>query len=263
MQRFSELLVLPTLLVSVGCKKVDEAPKEYETAVAYLFENFTEEDPAGLVDTIDFLDDWLQGSDLESAEEGLSIQNLPGSAVRNLSGHAHGTDGLKGVSVATKSRYETCVLMEALTQYSFARMMPDVYNTYEREFDEGQDCIANRKCLWAEGSVYSVADWGILGEVEADRRIEYRWVETDKGWAFLQRWWLTEVSTGTRLGLTIDDQYYIGVNFPISTGSRRVHASWLTMEMSTGDASTGASNQLIKNWQKDAEELDTWIDENL
>ena len=42
MQRFSELLVLPTLLVSVGCKKVDEAPKEYETAVAYLFENFTE-----------------------------------------------------------------------------------------------------------------------------------------------------------------------------------------------------------------------------
>ena len=94
MQRFSELLVLPTLLVSVGCKKVDEAPKEYETAVAYLFENFTEEDPAGLVDTIDFLDDWLQGSDLESAEEGLSIQNLPGSAVRNLSGHAHGTDGL-------------------------------------------------------------------------------------------------------------------------------------------------------------------------
>jgi len=251
-------------MLGLGCKKVDEAPKEYESAVAYLFENFAEEEPEELVETIAFLDEWLEGSDLTSAEEGLSIENLPRTAVRNLSGHAHQTEGLKGVSVATKSRYETCVLMEALTQYSFARMMPDVYTTYDREFDEGQDCIANRNCLWAEGSVYSVADWGILGEVTADRRIEYRWVETEKGWAFLQRWWLTETSTGTRLDLTIDDQYYVGVNFPISNGgTRRVHASWLTMEMSTGDASTGASNQLIKNWQNDADELDAWIDDNL
>ena len=61
----------------------------------------------------------------------------------------------------------------------------------------------------------------------------------------------------------VDDQYYVGINYPISTGTRRIHASWLTMEMSTGDASTGASNQLIKNWKKDAEDLDAWISENL
>ena len=256
-------LVVPLVLAGFGCKKVDEAPKEYEGAVAYVFEHFADEDPAQLVETVEFLDEWLVGADLEAAEEGLSIENLPKSAVKNLAGHAHQTQGLQGVSLATKSGYETCTLMESLTQYSFARMMPDVYTVYDREFDEGQDCIATMECFWAEGSVYSVADWGLLGEVTADRRIEFRWIETEQGWAFLQRWWLTEVSTGTRLDLTIDDQYYVGINYPISAGTRGIHASWLTMEMSTGDASTGASNQLIKNWKKDAEDLDAWISENL
>ena len=115
----------------------------------------------------------------------------------------------------------------------------------------------------ATGTVYTVADWGILGEVTAQRNIEFRWVELEEDWAFIQRWWLTESSTGTRLGLTIDDQYYVGINYPKGQGSRRIHASWLTMQMTTGDASTGASNQLIKNWEKDAEELDQWIDANL
>jgi len=262
MRAFSRL-VIPLMLAAFGCKKVEEAPKEYETAVATVFEQFADEDPAELVEVVEYLDEWLEGNNLASAEEGLSIQNLPQSAVRDLAGHAHSTKGLEGVSVATTSRYETCALMEALTQYSFAKMMPDTYITYDRDFDEGQDCIASRNCLWAEGHVYSVADWGLLGEVTADRRIEFRWIETDKGWAFLQRWWLTEESTGTRLDLSIDDQYYVGINFPVASGTRRVHASWLTMEMSTGDASTGASNQLIKNWQKDADELDAWMDANL
>ena len=256
-------IFLPFMVVTMGCKRVEEAPKEYETAVAHVFEHFADEDSSSLVENIAYLEEWLTGSNLTSAEEGLSVQNLPKSAVGSLEGHSHSVSGLQGVSLSTDSRYDTCTLMEALTQYSFARMMPDVYDTYDRQFDLGQDCISDRDCMWAEGSVYSVADWGILGQVTADRRIEYRWLETDDGWAFIQRWWLTEPSTGTRLGLKIQDQFYVGINFPLEQGTRRVHASWLTMEMTTGDASTGASNQLINNWEKDADELDQWIDDNL
>ena len=42
-----------------------------------------------------------------------------------------------------------------------------------------------------------------------------------------------------------------------------MHASWLKMEMSTGDATESGAKQLIRNWEKDAEDLDAWIDENL
>ena len=255
--------VLLGLALSLGACRPPEAPQEYQDLVGFLFEHFEDEDPAELEAGLLNLSDWLAGENLESAEDGLGIANLPKSAIAGLEGHEHSVDDIEGVSVATESGHGGKVLMEALTQYSFARIMPDVYLEYDRQFEEGKGCIVERDCLWAEGTVYSVADWGLLGEVEADRRIQFRWVETEEGWVFLQRWWLTEPSTGSKLNLVIDDQYYVGANFGIKGGTRRVHASWLTMQMSTGDASKGAANQLLSNWKKDAEDLDAWIDENL
>ncbi len=249
-------------LFALGCRP-PEAPEEYEELVGYLFEHAADEDEDALIAGLDNLDAWLTGENLELAEEGMTITNLADSAVEVLAGHQHSTADLAGVSLSTGSAHDGQTLMEALTQYNFKTIIPDVYLEYDRAFEEGQDCIVDRGCLWAEGEVYSLADWGLLGEVEADRRIECRWVETDAGWVFLQRWWLTAPSTGSKLDLVISDQYYIGVNFPLSSGTRRVHASWLTMSMSTGDASEGAANQLIDSWQSDAEGLDAWIDENL
>lgn len=263
MNRSTAAPLLFSLSLALGACRPPEAPKEYQALVGFLFEHFEDEDPAELEAGLLNLSDWLQGENLESAEEGMSITSLPKSAVQGLEGHAHTVEGVEGVSIATESAHGGKVLMEALTQYSFARIMPDVYLEYDRTFEEGKGCIVERDCLWAEGTVYSVADWGILGEVEADRRIQFRWVETEDGWVFLQRWWLTEPSTGSKLDLVIDDQYYVGANFPMSGGTRRVHASWLTMQTSTGDTSKGAANQLLKNWKQDAEDLDAWIDENL
>ena len=255
-------LSLLTLIAVTGCRPA-EAPEDYEELVGFLFEHAADEDEAELIAGLENLHLWLEGENLATAEEGVSIQNLPESAVTDLAGHAHAVTDLAGVSLATSSGYDGTVLMEALTQYSFADMMPDVYITYDREFEEGKSCIVTRECLWAEGTVYSLADWGVLGEVEAERRIEFRWIELEDDWVFLQRWWLVEPSTGSALDLEISDQYYIGVNFPLDDGTRRVHASWLNMSMSTGDASSLAANNLINNWKKDAEDLDAWIDENL
>ena len=249
-------------MLACGCR-APEAPKEYEDLVAFLFEHAGDDDDAELVAGIDNLTDWLNGEQLDRAEAGMTIGPLPETAIDSLEGESLGVAGLAGVSLVTQSDYCADLLMEALTQYSFATIMPDVYTVYDREFDIGDDCIVDRSCLIAEGHVYSIADWGLLGDVEANRQIEFRWVETALGWVFLQRWWLTEPSTGSALDLVIANQYYIGINLPMDQGTRRVHASWLTMEMSTGDASDGAANQLIDNWNADAEELDDWIDENL
>jgi hypothetical protein len=255
-------LFLPVLISLMGCKP-PEAPKEYEALLGYIFEHTADEDDEALVVGLDNLADWLQDDQLTEAQAGYTLGTIPDAAIQGLAGHAHTNDGLEGVSLVTQSGYGGKKLMEALTQYSFKTIMPDVYLTYDRSFDEGKRCIVDRDCLWADGSVYTLADWGLLGEVEADRRIEFRWVNTGSGWVFLQRWWLTAPSTGTKLDLRIQDQYYIGINYKGGSGTRRVHASWLTMEMSTGDQTSNGSKQLIKNWEKDADDLDAWMDENL
>ena len=255
-------LILPVLVALVGCKP-PEAPKEYEALMGYIFEHTADEDDEELVLGLNNLSDWLKGDQLEEAQAGYTLGTIPGSAIADLSGHKHTNQGLEGVSLVTQSSYGGKKLMEALTQYSFKTIMPDVYLTYDREFDEGKGCIVDRGCTWADGDVYSVADWGLLGEVTADRRIEFRWVESDAGWVFLQRWWLTEPSTGTKLDLKIQDQYYIGINYPSNGGTRRVHASWLKMQMSTGDATESGAKQLIRTGKKTPTRLDAWIDENL
>ena len=67
---------------------------------------------------------------------------------------------------------------------------------------------------------------------------------------FPQRWWLTEPSTGSSLGLVIHNQYYVGATMPTDTGALRIHASWLSMELSTGDASDGAAISLFQTGKR-------------
>ena len=106
--------------------RAPEAPQEYEDLVGYIFEHADDEDDALLLAGLSNLTTWLEGDNLTSAEGGLTIESLPDSAVEGLSGHAHTTEGLAGVSLVTDSQYCSETLMDALTQYSFATIMPSV-----------------------------------------------------------------------------------------------------------------------------------------
>ena len=249
------------MLIFLSCN-APQAPEDYQELVSYLFTNMDHEDATYPSAGLENLQSWLDSSDTALVEDGVQIDQLALEAVEALPGENHSVVDLSGVSVVTESSYGPDVIADALTQYSFAEMMPDVYDVYDRTFSQGQDCIVDAECDWAEADAYTVADWGLLGKVEAQRMIQFRWVETSFGPVFLQRWWLTEPSTGSSLGLVIHNQYYIGATMPTASGALRIHASWLSMELSTGDASDGAANQLISNWKKDAESLDTWIEEN-
>ena len=245
-----------------ACKPPPQAPADYEQLLDYIFAHSGDDDDAELVAGLNNLQLWLEEEDTTELIEGNSISILSSESVENLEGEHHLED-LKGVSLLTDSGYDSTILMEALTQYSFAEIMPDVYLTYDREFDTGKNCIVEKECLFATGNVFTVADWGILGEVTAQRNIEFRWIELDDGWAFVQRWWLTEPSTGTKLDLRIDNQYYIGINYASPQGTTRIHGSWINMSLSTGDASDSAAQQVIRGWKNDAENLDLWISENI
>ena len=246
----------------LACKAPPQAPADYEQLLDYIFTHSGDEDDAELVAGLQNLQLWLEEEDTSNLIEGNSISILSSTAVENLEGQ-HDLEDLKGVSLITESSYNGQILMEALTQYSFAEIMPDVYLTYDREFDVGKNCIVEKECFWASGTVFTIADWGILGEVTAQRNIEFRWVELEDDWAFVQRWWLTEPSTGTKLDLQIDNQYYIGINYASDIGTLRIHGSWINMTLSTGDASDSAAQQVIRGWKNDAENLDLWISENI
>ena len=167
----------------LGCKPPPQAPADYEQLLDYIFAHSGDEDDAELVAGLINLQTWLNESDTTDLMEGNSISVLSENSVGMLEGD-HNLEALKGVSLLTDSGYNSRILMESLTQYSFKEIMPDVYLTYDRDFEQGRNCIVERDCLLATGSVFTIADWGILGEVTAQRNIEFRWVELEDEWAF-------------------------------------------------------------------------------
>ena len=216
------------MLIFLSCQ-APQAPEDYQELVSYIFTNMDHEDETYPIAGLENLQSWLDSADTSLVEDGVQIDQLAIEAVEGLSGDNHSVVDLSGVSVVTESSYAPDLIADALTQYSFAEMMPDVYDVYDRTFSQGQDCIADVECDWAEAEAYTVADWGLLGKVEAVRTIQFRWVETSFGPVFLQRWWLTEPSTGSSLGLVIHNQYYIGATMPTDSGALRIHASWMSI----------------------------------
>lgn len=76
-------LIVATLL-SLGCRP-PEAPQDYEALVGYIFEHTADEDEDDLLAGLDNLTSWLSGDNLLLAQDGMTITNLPDSAVGSLS----------------------------------------------------------------------------------------------------------------------------------------------------------------------------------
>ena len=100
------------------------------------------------------LQTWIDESDTTELVEGNSISVLSESSVETLEGD-HKLEGLKGVSLLTDSSYNSTVLMESLTQYSFKEIMPDVYLTYDRDFDQGKTVLLREIVCWQQEVFYS------------------------------------------------------------------------------------------------------------
>ena len=94
--------------------------------MAYLFTHMEDEDDEALQVGLVNLDSWLAGENRVQVLEGYEELKLPAEAVVDLEGHDHSADNLSGVSVLTESENNAETIADALTQYSFETIIPDV-----------------------------------------------------------------------------------------------------------------------------------------
>ena len=162
------------MLFLLACR-APQAPEDYENLVAYLLREMSHEQEAYPQAGIENIQAWIETSEeFALIEEGVQVSGLVQEDIEGIEAPEVNLDELAGVSIITRSNYAPVVLSDALTQYSFAEMMPDVYEIYERTFEEGQECISTQECDWAQAQAYTIADWGLLGQVEAQRTIQFR-----------------------------------------------------------------------------------------
>jgi len=256
------LALLITLLV--GCKAPPEAPTQLEELAAYVFahawDDDTEELEAGVVN----LDAWLsKGGNLESTIEGYQITQLDQETVDAIDDNDRSVSDLIGASVAHQSAFSPRDLTYTLVMEDQSEVFPKIYDVYEREYDSDPSCFPGHSCTELEAAAESESSWAGLIRVVSKNHIQFRWVETEVGWAMVHRSWLTEPADVSYDGVKVHAQYFLAVTLPDGDGAVRMQATWIDSEYGALPVSEDYAKQLVVNsMQKQGDTLEEWLEEN-
>ncbi len=218
--------LVPVLLLAAGCRQVPPAPEELDELCGYLFAHFDEEHPDAVEQGLYNLDTWLLAN-LEETFEGYSVTNLSEETVNALDDRARNTDAMIGGAVGTESPYPPYALGIPQLVDDQEELFPDSHDLYERTYLTETECFVDVKCDVAEVQNYIEDTYPIIGSVITNNHGQYRWVETDKGLAWVQRTWFDEPAVDEKDWIEIRDQYYLNVLLPYGDGTLTLQSMWV------------------------------------
>jgi MYXO-CTERM domain-containing protein len=218
--------LLPLAFLAIGCRQVPPAPEELDELCGYLFAYFDEEHPDALEEGLYNLDTWLLDN-LEETFEGYAVTNLSDATVSALDDRERNTDAMVGAAVGTESIYTPYALGVPQLVDNQEDLFPDAHEHYERTYLTDPECFEEMSCDEAEVENYIEDDYPIIGEMIVNNHGQYRWVETEKGMAWVQRTWLNEhIDLGVDW-IEIHDQYYLNVLLPYGEGTLALQSMWV------------------------------------
>ena len=244
------------VLLQCACKGPPDAPEKLEELTAYLFDNTRDGTDEALAAGLVNLERWMRKG-FDEAVEGYRVNNLTADSVNSLDDRSFNLTGLAGAAVATRIGHRIRPVVDVIAMGDNTRIYGNLYEAYERDWETDGACHVERECLWGAADIRSTADYG-LATVESRYRSEYRWVETDVGWAHLQRTWLLEPIEV--LGVETKATFYLGVSLTDGNRTERMQASWAAIQTDLPISEETALNQTIKSLIETEEDIDAWLD---
>ncbi len=255
--------LLPSfLLLAAGCRQVPPAPQELDELCGYLFGHFDEEHPDALEQGLANLDTWLLDN-LEETFEGYSVTNLSEETVNALDDRSRATDAMLGAAVGTESPYPPYALGVPQLVDNQEELFPDAHELYDREYLSDAECFVDTKCEFAEVDNYIEDDYPVIGDIVISNHGQYRWVETEKGLAWVQRTWFNQPAEMSVDWFDIQDQYYLNVLLPYGEGTLTMQSMWVEAYWDNMPISENmAQNLLISQMQNVYAQLDDYVSTN-
>lgn len=255
---------LALALALPGCKKVPEAPKEYDELVGYLFEHQWDEDQAGLVAGLDRMAAWLDDEwDPEEQSDGFTVHRVSGDAMDDLDGENRTNRGQVGVSLPTESTHSVSKSTWALVTVDQDEVFPDDFSDYEREYLSGPDCFIERTCGRMEAEEWMTTNLGFGWESEGHSFNQYVWAEMSEGDAMVHRNWQVEPPELPDAFPAVDEQVYLNLFIPRGSGRAwRVQAQWTVYDPDENVPEEWAKSLIVGFFAESSETLDAWLDEN-
>ncbi len=242
---------------AVGCAP-PVAPTELQQLACFLFEHAQDEDPALLAEGLGNLDDWFAADRQEDAEEGFQINMLTEAAISDLNGKDFQlSEELVGAAVATEYDAGFNDLIATTAVDDWYEVSDGLYEYYDKTWVDGGACIGDGSCETSEAS--SESELVVLGvSIVSSNYIQYRWVETERGWAFVHRSWLVEPPEVSSSLVEPNSQFYLAVVLP-GEAPLRLQATWIDTKLVGLNV---PKSQVVATLRDQAESIGAWLDAN-
>lgn len=255
------------MLVFLACAQPEEAPPEFSDAARYGLEHFDDAEADALAVPIASLVEEINGTlDMDSnvsADRALSLEVLTGTEIEGIvHPDRDPAAAVPPVALARDSTFPLEDHVEIAMRDDLSPMEPNSPNLYARTITDGEDCFADRGCLFMR-TTNDVLKENALMSVQYELLKDYRWVEMEDGsWAMAARSWMPESATGEDGGTTLWQSFTFEMFVPEGDGTLRMMALWAETELSTPvDEDLIATTQLV-GIDDIFKEHDEWLEEN-
>ncbi len=246
------------VLTLAACKKPPEAPADLDQLCNYLYSHMPDDDPEYLQVGLESLLSWLDVN-IDETYEGYSVSALSQETVQALDDLERDVEDVEGAAVGTDGVTSVDDMAWVLVMVNPSEYI-DNHEVYERSYDGNQQCFVERGCDWLEMTNYMESSYTLGLTVTSENTANMRWVELDEGPALLHRTWLNGPAQLNWDWLSIDENYYLNVVLPRGTGHRRLQATWMSIDVGSGDLPEAlALNLVIGSMQSDAEAVDAYL----
>jgi hypothetical protein len=192
------------------------APEDFDELASFLYENFHNDSKyteAGLHQ----LNDWLIDNS-ENLDEGYRIDHLSLPAIQTVEDIETELE-LIGISKSVNFAYP----VEDIAYVNFGVHPRDVFTNpdaiNEREYTGDPDCFLDQECEFLRHDSILQRSLPLNIEAVIYFATDVRWVETERGLAFIQRRWLTQQSEVNKDWLQINSGYALAITLPMEDGN--------------------------------------------
>jgi len=248
------------LALITGCAP-PPAPQELNELTGFLFLHAADTEPDYLEQGLINLRQWMSKR-LDETIDGYVVDNLSEKAVGDLDQCTREITGLIGAAAGSESNYSVEEMVDLRINGPQLQMFDDLHK-YRREYLlNDTDCYRDHSCDMLHYDAYATRTFPFGIEVQAISRVQHRWVETDEGYANVQRSWLARPMKATPDWVNVDEQFYLSASIPWDNGgSVRMQAVWAITEFgNTPVPESIALDMAIKQMKEDAETCEDWLD---
>lgn len=256
------------VLALFACANPDDAAVAFSDAARYGLEHFDDAEATALAAPLLALEEEIYGTlDMASgvsADRALAIEVLTGSEIAGIEHPDRDpAAAVPPVALARNSAFPMADHVLVAMRDDLSPMEPNSPQLYARTLTDGEDCWADRGCLFLR-TVNDVLKENLAMEVQYRLDKDYRWVDLEDGrWAVAARSWMPASATGEEGGTTLWQSYTFEIFVPRDDGGTlRMMALWAETELSVDPGEDIVETTQLVGIDDIFETHDEWLAEN-